>query len=101
MKKENQFLHLTPGTVEVGINPALLRAGERMHIDQERLEHAKKVVKEGKIGLLEVTPEGVIIHGHHRAYAAYLAGVLVDVIVKPWSQEPGLFIPDLPIKRRQ
>jgi hypothetical protein len=75
-------IHVGPGGVQTSVDPSLLLPSRRDLIRQ-RLEFQRSLLKAGRSRFtpIMVTPDGVIVDGHHAVRAAAEESRLVDVQV--------------------
>ena len=89
-----------PGQVQPAVDPTRLLPS-RTDLIRARVEHQRALLRAGtrRHSPVQVTPDGVIIDGHHMARAAAEEGKMIDVAVVPWSEAPsGDSILNLPVR---
>lgn len=82
------------GQIQRAVNPRTLRPGARRMLDRGRYRRIVDDLGGGIREPLQVTREGVIVQGHHRARVAAERGLRVDVEVVDAVQQPGP-VPDV------
>ena len=88
------------GTVQRGVNPAALRAGDQMRLQSSRLVIQKQLIQSGtkRYDPIIVSRQGVIYQGTHGARAAADLGTSVDVIVVDLNIQAGPPVTELPVQ---
>ncbi len=90
---------IIPWALLTAINPASLRGRVAHVLGENRLEKQREFRRLGFLpnAVMAVTPNGVVLEGHHRCRVAWELGESVDMLVTDAEEEPGLPIPDLPV----
>jgi uncharacterized protein (DUF58 family) len=87
-----------PGGIQSGVDPSRLKPS-RDDLVRARLEFQRLLIRSGvpRVTIIQVSPEGVIVDGHHAVRASAEEGRTVDVRVTPLrvASKPGTIL-DLP-----
>ena len=85
-----------------GVDPGALRAGSQQVLDATRLAAQMELLRTGtaRHTPIMVTPEGVIVDGHHAVRAAAELGRTVDVEIVALEVPAGEAASDLPVYGR-
>src|SRR5437868_6336129 len=79
-------ISVSPGHIQADVDPELLRPA-RGDLIRSRLEAQRRLIRSGRPRFtpIHVSPEAVIIDGHHYVRAAAEEGKRVDVFVSSFS----------------
>jgi hypothetical protein len=93
-------ISVSPGGVQIGVDPTLLLPS-RPDLIRQRLEFQRALVKAGQARFtpILVTPDGVIFDGHHAVRAASEEGKSVQVQIIDMKIQPvASILLNLPVR---